>query len=129
MVVGAGAPDGVPSPKKPYGDAEDAHNPEVAPSRDSQVTDVDFRRGENGEGRIIITLSDPKAPVDVSSEAGVIKVQIRNTALPQNLRRRLDVTDFATPVQIVDAVQTGRISLNIAAKGNLRLPRVSLIRR
>jgi type IV pilus assembly protein PilQ len=119
MVVGAGSPDGVPSPQKPYGDAENAHNPEVAPSRDSQVTDVDFRRAENGEGRIVVTLSDPKAPVDVSSEAGVIKVQIRNTELPQNLRRRLDVTDFATPVQIVDAVQTGPdVFLNIAAKGN-----------
>jgi len=118
MTVGGGSPEGVPSPKQ-FGDADVSHNTQAAASRDSHVTDVDFRRGENGEGRIVITLSDPKAPVDVSSEAGTIKVQIRNTELPQNLRRRLDVTDFATPVQIVDAVQTGAdIYFNIAAKGN-----------
>jgi type IV pilus assembly protein PilQ len=117
MTVGAGSPQGVPSPEK-FSDADVTHT-QVAPARDSHVTDVDFRRGESGEGRVVITLSDPKAPVDVSSEAGMIKVQIRNTELPQNLRRRLDVTDFATPVQIVDAVQTGPdIYFNIAAKGN-----------
>ena len=118
MYVGAGGgARAVPSPLK-YGDA-DVVTSEVAPSRDSHVSDVDFRRGENGEGRIVVTLSDPKAPVDVSSEGGVIKVQIRNTQLPDNLRRRLDVTDFATPVQVVDAVQVGpNISISIAAKGN-----------
>jgi type IV pilus assembly protein PilQ len=116
-VGGGGGAQAVPSPSK-YGDA-DVVRTEVAPSRDSHVSDVDFRRGENGEGRIVVTLSDPKAPVDVSSEGGVIKIQIRNTQLPDNLRRRLDVTDFATPVQIVDAVQVGpNISISIAAKGN-----------
>ncbi len=118
MYVGTGStPQNVPSPQK-YGDA-DVVKTEVSSSRDSHVTDVDFRRGENGEGRIIVTLSDPKAPVDVSSEAGKIKIQIRNTQLPENLRRRLDVTDFATPVQVVDAVQTGTdIAITIVAKGN-----------
>jgi type IV pilus assembly protein PilQ len=118
MYVGTGsASASVPSPQK-YGDA-DVVKTEVAPSRDSHVTDVDFRRGENGEGRVVVTLSDPKAPVDVTSEAGQIKIQIRNTQLPDTLRRRLDVTDFATPVQIVDAVQSGpNITISIAAKGN-----------
>ena len=118
MYVGTGsASASVPSPQK-YGDA-DVVRTEVAPSRDSHVTDVDFRRGENGEGRVVVTLSDPKAPVDVSSESGQIKIQIRNTQLPDTLRRRLDVTDFATPVQIVDAVQSGpNITISIAAKGN-----------
>ncbi len=118
MYVGTGGgAQAVPTPSK-YGDA-DVVKTEVAPSRDSHVSDVDFRRGENGEGRIVVTLSDPKAPVDVSSEGGSIKVQIRNTQLPDNLRRRLDVTDFATPVQVVDAVQVGpNIAITIAAKGN-----------
>ncbi len=118
MYVGTGGgTQAVPSPTK-YGDA-DVVKTEVAPSRDSHVSDVDFRRGENGEGRIVVSLSDPKAPVDVSSEGSTIKVQIRNTQLPDNLRRRLDVTDFATPVQIVDAVQVGpNIMITIAAKGN-----------
>jgi type IV pilus assembly protein PilQ len=73
----------------------------------SQVTGVDFRRGPEGDGRIIVSLSNPKAPVNVVGEGGKIKVEIRNTDLPAELRRRLDVTDFATPVQIVDAVQDG----------------------
>jgi len=118
VYVGAGGgTQSIPTPQK-YGDADVVKN--SAPvARDSHVTDVDFRRGENGEGRIIVTLSDPKAPVDVTNEGGQIKVQIRNTQLPENLRRRLDVTDFATPVQIVDAVQTGpNITISINAKGN-----------
>jgi len=76
-------------------------------SADSHITGVDFRRGPEGDGRIIVKLSDPKAPVNVVSEGGKIKVQIRNTELPKEFRRRLDVTDFATPVQIVDALQEG----------------------
>jgi len=117
MYVGAGNPQGIPSPER-FGDADVTNSSAAAPP-DSRVTDVDFRRGEGGEGRIVVTLSDPKAPVDVSSEAGQIKIQIRNTQLPDNLRRRLDVTDFATPVQIVDAVQAGpNINISIAAKGN-----------
>jgi len=117
MYVGGGSPQGVPTPEK-FGDADETNSSSPA-SRDSRVTDVDFRRGDGGEGRVVVTLSDPKAPVDVSSEAGQIKIQIRNTQLPDNLRRRLDVTDFATPVQVVDAVQAGpNINISIAAKGN-----------
>ncbi len=118
MLIGSTGMAGAPSPTK-YGDRDVADSSATAPSSNSSVTDVDFRRGDAGEGRVVITLSDPKAPVDVSSEAGLIKVHIRDTQLPQNLRRRLDVTDFATPVQIVDAVQTGpNIYFNIVAKGN-----------
>jgi type IV pilus assembly protein PilQ len=118
MTVGAGAARGVPSPEQ-FSDADVTGKPEIAAAPDSHITDVDFRRGSNGEGRVIIKLSDPKAPVDISSEGGVVKVEVRNTALPQNLRRRLDVTDFATPVQIVDAVQKGpNTEFSIQAHGN-----------
>ena len=119
MYVGSGGGvQGVPTPQQ-YGGADVAKTDGGQAARDSRVTDVDFRRGENGEGRIIVTLTDPKAPVDVSSEGGQIKIQIRNTQLPENLRRRLDVTDFATPVQVVDAVQQGpNIAISVAAKGN-----------
>jgi type IV pilus assembly protein PilQ len=85
---------------------------------DSRVTDVDFRRGPDGDGLVVITLSNPKAPVNVVGEGGKIKVQIRNTELPPELRRRLDVTDFATPVQIVDALQEGdHTTFTVAATG------------
>jgi len=85
----------------------------------SQVTGVDFRRGPEGDGRIIVSLSNPKAPVNVIGEGGKIKVEIRNTDLPMELRRRLDVTDFATPVQIVDALQEGDHTIfTVAAAGD-----------
>ncbi len=85
----------------------------------SRISNVDFRRGSSGEGRVIVTLSDPKVPVDVTSESGKIKIVVRNTELPQDLRRRLDVTDFATPVQVVDAVQQGpHVTFTVSATGN-----------
>lgn len=73
-----------------------------AQSKDS-VLDVDFRRGDFGEGQVLIKLSNPKAPVDISQESGKIRVVLPNTALPEAMRRRLDVKDFATPVRYVDA--------------------------
>jgi len=86
---------------------------------ESVVTGVDFRRGAQGEGRVIVALSDPKAPVDVAMDGGRIRVEIRNTRLPSELQRRLDVTDFATPVQLVDVLQRGANTvLTLSAAGD-----------
>lgn len=68
-----------------------------------RIIDVDFRRGDLGEGQVLIRLSNPNVPVDISQEAGRIKVLFSDVNLPQELRRRLDVRDFATPVRFVDA--------------------------
>ena len=88
-------------------------------SGDSSITGVDFRRGNAGEGRVILTLSNPKVPVNVTGDAGKIRVEIRNTQLPAELQRRLDVVDFATPVRIVDALQEGDHAVfTIAAEGD-----------
>ena len=70
----------------------------------ARVEEIDFRRGEAGEGRIIVKLSNPGIGVDVSSEGGKIRVEFAATQIPESLQRRLDVTDFATPVLIVDAL-------------------------
>lgn len=70
----------------------------------SVIEAIDFRRGELGEGRVIVNLSDPGIGVDVTSERGKIRVVFSNTTIPESLQRRLDVTDFATPVLIVDAL-------------------------
>jgi type IV pilus assembly protein PilQ len=72
------------------------------------VTDIDFRRGDQGEARVMIDLSDDGAVIDVHQEQDKIVVDLANVSLPENLHRRLDVTDFATPVQTVDAEQRGR---------------------
>ncbi|MBT8123110.1 MAG: type IV pilus secretin PilQ [Gammaproteobacteria bacterium] len=74
---------------------------------DSQVSNIDFRRGEGGEGRVIIDLSDPSIPVDMRQEGGKIVVDFYRASLPQELRRRLDVLDFATPVKTIDTFKKG----------------------
>ncbi len=77
----------------------------------ADITNVDFRRGKDGEGKIIIDLSDPHVSIDVEERDGKINVSFLDTMLPQELRRRLDVTDFATPVSYVDVKYDGRDTL------------------
>ena len=70
------------------------------------ITGVDFRRTRGGGGRILITLSDPSTPVDIRQEGGRVVAVFKNTSLPAELMRRLDVVDFATPVTTVDTLRT-----------------------
>ncbi len=74
---------------------------------DPRISNIDFRRGEKGEGRIVVTLADVRAPVDVREESGKIIARFKGTGLPDNLVRRLDVLDFATPVKYVDVRREG----------------------
>ncbi|MBA4381449.1 MAG: type IV pilus secretin PilQ [Sideroxydans sp.] len=82
------------------------------------LRDVDFRRGKNGEGRIQIDLSDADIGIDIKQQGKALVVDFQRTMLPRNLQRKLDVSDFATPVQLVDAfVQGGNARLSIEPKG------------
>lgn len=72
------------------------------------IRNVDFRRGPRGEGQIIVKLTSPSIPVDVRQERGNLVVEFHNAQLPANLERRLDVTDFATPVKMVDTFTQGK---------------------
>ncbi len=74
---------------------------------DINVLNIDFRRGLKGEGRVIVTLADPNTPVDMKKRGKQLIVTIKNSKLPEKLERRLDVTDFATPVRTVDAFNHG----------------------
>ncbi|UCH52474.1 MAG: type IV pilus secretin PilQ, partial [Pseudomonadota bacterium] len=69
---------------------------------------VDFRRGSQGEGKITIGLSDPAVGVDIREQAGEIVVDFIDTAISAELQRRLDVVDFATPVQTIDTFVQGK---------------------
>jgi type IV pilus assembly protein PilQ len=69
------------------------------------ISNVDFRRGPDGAGQILVELNDPGTPVDVRQEGGRIIVEFEDTSLPTELMRRLDVADFATPVATVDALR------------------------
>jgi type IV pilus assembly protein PilQ len=72
-----------------------------------EIENVDFRRGEHGEGRVIVTLSDPSIPVDIQQEGGNVVVDFYRARLPAELARRLDVLDFATPVKTIDTMAKG----------------------
>ncbi|MEX2517651.1 MAG: type IV pilus secretin PilQ [Gammaproteobacteria bacterium] len=68
----------------------------------ASLENVDFRRGEQGEGRIIITLGDPATGVNMTEQGGKVVVDFLDAGLPEHLNRRLDVLDFATPVKEID---------------------------
>ena len=71
------------------------------------LRDIDFRRGSNGEGRIIVDLSSASTGIDIRQQGKSILVDFINTTIPRNLVRRLDVIDFATPVRFVDVIDQG----------------------
>src|SRR6202158_2635804 len=82
------------------------------------IRTIDFRRGADGTGRVIVQLSDPRTPVNVRQEGNQIVVDFAGTVMPKNLMRRYDVMDFATPVQTVDAIRgEGSSGLVISAQG------------
>jgi len=68
---------------------------------------VDFRRADNGGGRVVLDLSEVGAPVDVRKEGRQIILGLAGTQLPDSLMKRLDVTDFATPVDTIDITRAG----------------------
>jgi type IV pilus assembly protein PilQ len=83
------------------------------------IRTIDFRRGSDGTGRVIVQLSDPRTPVNVRQEGNQVVVDFAGTLMPKNLMRRYDVMDFATPVQTVDAIRVeGSSRLVISAQGD-----------
>lgn len=74
---------------------------------DSRIEGVDFRRGEKGQGRVIVNLAGAPASVDMSQQGEQIELTFQNTELSQDLSQRLDVMDFATPVHMIDTFQRG----------------------
>ena len=82
------------------------------------LKDVDFRRGVDGSGRVIVALPNNQVGVDIRQQGQTLVVEFMKSTLPQGLRRRLDVADFGTPVQTVTTFQTGdRVRMVIEPKG------------
>ena len=73
----------------------------------NNINNVDFRRGEDGAARIVVNLSNPNIPIDLSEQGGRVIVDFANTSLPSNLRKRWDVVDFATPVKLFETFADG----------------------
>jgi type IV pilus assembly protein PilQ len=70
------------------------------------ITGFDFKRGEKGEGRILISLANPNTVVNTREESGNVVISFMNTQLPSHLSKRMDVSEFATPVKYIDAAST-----------------------
>jgi type IV pilus assembly protein PilQ len=68
-----------------------------------EISAIDFQRGELGEGNVVVTLSDAAVAPDIQDQGGKIRLDFAKTSLPEKLRLKLDVKDFATPVQFVSA--------------------------
>ncbi|WP_292361239.1 MULTISPECIES: type IV pilus secretin PilQ [unclassified Methylophaga] len=78
----------------------------VASRGGNSVTDIDFRRGEQGEARLMVALQNENTSLEVRRERGDLIVDLPGVNLPDKLKRRLDVMDFATPVHLIDSIQT-----------------------
>ncbi|VVN80411.1 type IV pilus secretin PilQ [Pseudomonas fluorescens] len=121
VVVGQGAAKAAPRPASAPRAA--TATPAPAPARTyapvgKAIRGVDFQRGTQGEGNVVIDLSDPSIAPDIQERDGKIVLGFARTQLPEPLRVRLDVKDFATPVQFVNASATGdRATISIEPSG------------
>ncbi len=92
-----------------------------APSQNAApqgLQDIDFRRGSDGAGRVVVNLPSSQVGVDIQQQGQNLVVEFLRSTLPERLRRRLDVTDFGTPVQSVSATQQGdRVRMVVTPKG------------
>jgi type IV pilus assembly protein PilQ len=88
-------------------------------SRDVQsLKDVDFRRSQDGAGRVVVDLPSNQVGVDIKQLGATLVVEFLKTSLPEGLRRRLDVADFGTPIQLVSTTQVGdRVRMIVEPKG------------
>ncbi|MBF6042416.1 type IV pilus secretin PilQ family protein [Pseudomonas sp. P154a] len=117
VVVGQGANSKASKPAARAAVATPAPAKTYAPSSKT-IRGVDFQRGTQGEGNVVIDLSDPSIAPDIQEHEGKIILGFARTQLPEKLRVRLDVKDFATPVQFVNAVATGdRATITIEPGG------------
>ena len=84
------------------------------------ISGFDFKRGEKGEGRILISLANPNTVVNTKEESGKVVVSFLNTKLSATLSKRLDVSEFATPVKFIDTSYAGQeTKITVSTQNNL----------
>ena len=84
----------------------------------NSIRDIAFRRGKDGEARISVDMSDPSASIDIRQQGQSLIVDFIKVSVPESLRKKLDVTDFATPVVSISTVQQGpNVRMTVAPKG------------
>ncbi len=123
VVVGKGVAPKTAAPKNSTTQPPRPAVASAAPARASApvgkaIRGVDFQRGTQGEGNVVIDLSDPSIAPDIQEREGKIILNFARTQLPEPLRVRLDVKDFATPVQFVNAsAGSDRATISIEPSG------------
>lgn len=91
---------------------------ETITNKPHSIEDIVFRRGKDGEGRVVIDLSDSGTGIDIREQGRSLIVDFLKTSVPETLRRKLDVTDFATPVQTVETKVMGdNVRMTITPEG------------
>ena len=116
VVVTLSAPVAASGSSAPGGQV--AHFAEGRGDQRHAVKEIDFRRGRQGEGRVIIDLSDTSTGIDIRQQGQNLVVDLLKTSIPEGLRKRYDVVDFATPVQTFNAFPQGdNVRLVIEPKG------------
>jgi type IV pilus assembly protein PilQ len=115
IALDAGA--GTPAAASPTGDATHFANSENTDVL--ELRDIDFRRGNDGAGRVVVNLASTQVGVDLKQQGKDLVVDFLRSSVPQRLRRRLDVTDFGTPVQTITTTQSGdRVHMVISPTGS-----------
>jgi len=118
VTLGAGqiaASQSTPAAPRPASNA--TNRPAMATNGPRSIRNIDFRRGADGAGRVIVDLSDPRTPVNLRQQGTQIVVDFGGAELPKDLMRRYDVVDFATPVQTVDALKVNDSSRLVISAG------------
>jgi type IV pilus assembly protein PilQ len=83
------------------------------------LTDIDFRRGADNVGRVVVDFSSNQVGVDIKQQGGALSIEFLKTSLPEGLQRRLDVSDFGTPVQTIVSTQVGdKVRMTVTPKGS-----------
>ncbi|MDR7269026.1 type IV pilus assembly protein PilQ [Pelomonas saccharophila] len=113
LVLDAGAAQAVPAPSEPVHFAQSLN---AAPQA---LRDIDFRRGADDAGRVVVNLPSNQVGVDIQQQGQSLVVEFLRSSLPENLRRKIDVVDFGTPVQTITTTQVGdRVRMVVQPKGN-----------
>ncbi len=113
IMEAVGAVSSTPVSNQPQATFAENRNRESAP-----LKDIDFRRAPDGAGRLVVDLANNQVGVDIKQQGQNLVVEFLKTSLPEGLRRRLDVGDFGTPIQLISTFQAGdRVRMVVEPKG------------
>ena len=119
IIVDSGAPASATVAAAPVGAAPSGNFAPPQNREQQALRDIDFRRGADGAGRVIVNLPSNQVGVDIRQQGTGLVVEFLRSAVPDSLRKRLDVTDFGTPVQSITTSQSGdRVRMVIEPRGN-----------